>query len=79
MIMIWWMIKVIVFTLCLGFGLAVLIFVPLTIYNIPYLLWLGSQNVKGKHMDKKVQSIRATTKHATRLYKAILLRREPIF
>jgi len=55
MIIFWVMLKVLVFALCLGAGLAVLIFVPLTIYAIPYCLWVGGQNCIGKQKDKKMR------------------------
>ena len=73
------MIKVIVFTLCLGAGLAVLIYVPAMIYVVPYALWVGGQTVKGQHMDKKDEPFWRSVKNATRLYKAKLSRKEPVF
>jgi hypothetical protein len=79
MIIFWVMLKVLVFALCLGAGLAVLIFVPLTIYAIPYCLWVGGQNCIGKQKDKKNEGLRRTVRNATILYKAKLSGQEPIF
>ena len=45
------MLKILVFALCVGVGLAVLVFVPLTLYVIPYALWIGAQNTRGRHLD----------------------------
>jgi fatty acid desaturase len=73
------MFKVIVFALCAGAAIAVLVFVPLMIYAIPYCLWVGSQNTKGKHKDKKDEAFKNTIRNATKLYKAKLSGREPIF
>ncbi|WP_312938885.1 hypothetical protein [Oscillibacter sp.] len=73
------MLKVLVFALCLGVGLAVLIFVPLAIYIIPYCLWVGFQNNVGKQKDKKGESTSRMIRNATVLYKAKLSGKEPIF
>jgi hypothetical protein len=68
-----------IFILCLGVGLAVIIYVPLTIYSIPYCLWVGFQNNVGKHLDKKKEGFWKGTRNATILYKSWILRREPTF
>lgn len=79
MTLIFVMIKVLVFALCLGAIVSVLVFVPLTLYVIPYCLWVGSQNTRGKQLDKKKESVFRSTKNATKLYKAWITRREPTF
>lgn len=79
MVMISVMIKVLVFALCAGVALAAIIFVPLMIYAIPYCLWIGFQNNKGKHKDKKEESFKGTIRNATKLYAAKLSGREPVF
>lgn len=79
MVIFWVMLKVLVFALCLGAGLAALVFVPLAIYAIPYCLWVGFQNNIGKQKDKKDEGVRRTVRNATILYKAKLTGREPIF
>jgi len=73
------MIHVLVFSLCAGAAISVLIVVPLMIYVIPYSLWVGSQNVIGKQRDKKGEQFFRSVKNATRLYKAKLSGKEPIF
>ena len=75
------MIHVIVFALCAGVAISALIFIPLTIYIIPYCLWVGFQNNRGKHKDKltKGEKLSKTAKDATKLYKAWITRREPTF
>lgn len=79
MTMIWVMLKVVMFALCAGAAVAVLIFVPLTLYVVPYTLWIGFQNNKGNQLDKKKESIFQTVRNATKLYKAKLTGKEPIF
>jgi hypothetical protein len=83
MVVIMVMLKVLLFALCagaiIGVVFAVLILFPLTLYTIPYSLWIGSQNCIGKHLDKKKEKFFRTVRNATRLYKAKLTGREPIF
>lgn len=79
MILIVVMLKVLVFALCAGVLISVIVFVPLTLYTIPYALWVGSQNTRGKHLDKKKESIFRAARNATKLYKAKLTGHEPIF
>lgn len=79
MIMIFVMLKVLVFALCAGAIISVLVFVPLSVYVIPYCLWVGSQNTKGKQLDKKKESVFRTARNATKLYIAWITRREPTF
>ena len=73
------MLKILVFALCVGVGLAVLVFVPLTLYVIPYALWIGAQNTRGRHLDKKKESVFRAARNATKLYSAWIHRREPTF
>ena len=40
---------VLIASLAIGFAVSIIIFVPLTLYIIPYCLWLGVQNTKGKY------------------------------
>ncbi len=72
---------VLVFALCAGAVISVVVLVPLGIYVIPYALWIGFEQQKGKHKDKlqKGQSIFRIAKDATKLYKAWITRREPTF
>lgn len=73
------MLKVLVFALCAGVVVSVLVFVPLTLYTIPYALWVGAQNTRGKHKDKKKESVFRAARNATKLYKAWITRSEPTF
>ena len=72
-------VKVLIIALFVGAALAVLIYVPLFFYTLPYDLWIGVQNTKGKHLDKKKEPIFRAARNATRLYKAKLTKKEPIF
>ncbi|PWM25633.1 MAG: hypothetical protein DBX48_06355 [Limosilactobacillus fermentum] len=73
------MLKVLVFALCVGAIVSVIVCVPLALYGIPYCLWVGRQNTMGKHLDKKKESVFRTAKNATKFYKAWITRQEPIF
>lgn len=79
MTFIWVMLKVLVFALCAGAVISVLVFVPLFLYTLPYDLWIGFQNTKGKQLDKKKEPIFRAARNATKLYKAKLTGHEPIF
>lgn len=78
-VFIWVILKVLLFALCAGAVISVIIFVPLFLYTLPYDLWIGVQNTKGKQLDKKKEPIFKAAKNATRLYKAKLSGHEPIF
>lgn len=81
MIMIFVMLKVLVFALCAGAIISVLVFVPLGLYVIPYALWVGRQQTMGRQKDKlkKGENVFHTAKQATKLYIAWITRREPTF
>lgn len=77
--------KILVFALCigalLGLALSIVIFVPLTIYSIPYILWVGNQNTRGKYKElcQKDEGVFKCAKRATKLYKAWITHKEPTF
>lgn len=75
------MLKVLVFALCAGAIVSVIVFVPLCLYVIPYALWVGSEQTMGRQKDKlkKGESAFRTAKYATKLYKAWITRQEPTF
>ncbi len=79
MVFILTVLHVLLFGLCAGAIISVIVFVPLGIYVIPYALWVGSQNTKGKHPELKNEKFFRTVRNATRLYKAKLSGHEPIF
>ncbi len=72
--------KLVVFALCAGAAISIIVFVPLTIYAIPYCLWVGHQHTIGKHKDKmQKEGIFKTARNATILYKSWITRKEPTF
>lgn len=71
--------KLFIFAVCAAVVLAVLFYVPLAIYSIPYALWVGFQNNAGKHLDKKKEGVLRTARNATILYKSWILRKKPTF
>lgn len=79
MVLIMVMFHVLVAALCIGAIVSVVVFVPLFLYTLPYDLWIGFQNTKGKQLDKKKEPIFRAARNATRLYKAKLTGHEPIF
>lgn len=74
-------IRVLVFALCAGAVISVLVLVPTGLYVIPYALWIGFQQTKGKHKDKLVkgEKLFITARDATKLYKSWIIRKEPTF
>lgn len=69
---------VICVSLILGIVISFLYFVPLTLYSIPYILWLGSQNTKGMYQNISVQeSTWNNVKNATKVYLSFITGRKP--
>lgn len=68
---------VLIFALCAGVVVSILIFVPLGIYAIPYCLWVGNENGAGRQLDKKKEKFTQTIKNATKLYSAWIHKRKP--
>jgi threonine/homoserine/homoserine lactone efflux protein len=73
------MINILIFALCAGAAIAVLIYVPPAIYCIPYFLWLGFQMNKGKHKELKNETFFKSVRNATRLYISWISGRAPTF
>lgn len=71
------MIKVLIFALCAGAAISVLVYVPLMLYVIPYALWVGNENTMGRQKDKKKEKIFSAAKNATKLYKSWIMRQKP--
>lgn len=75
------MIDILVALMCfaagIGIAISLLIFIPLFLYVIPYELWVGNEQLKGKQKDKKVESPFRATRNATKLYSAWLRRQKP--
>jgi hypothetical protein len=71
------MIKVIVFALCLGAIISVIVLVPMFLYTIPYTLWVGRENTMGRQKDKQKEKIFSAAKNATKLYKSWITRQKP--
>lgn len=51
-------------------AIALAIILLLFLYSIPYIFWIGAQNYKGQHLDKKDEGFGSTIKNATKLYKS---------
>lgn len=79
MVGIWFAFKVFLFAICAGAVISVLIFVPLCIYIIPYCLWIGNEQTKGKHKDKKKEGVWRMVRNATILYRSWIRREKPSF
>lgn len=76
---VWFLLGLVFFTLIAGVVISVAIFVPLFIYTIPYIWWVGGQHEIGKHLDKKKEGVWKTARHATILYKSWITRTRPSF
>lgn len=70
---------VLIFALAVGFLVSIIVFVPLTIYNIPFYLWVGFQNNKGRHKDLKSGSVFRMARNASALYKSWIFHTTPVF
>lgn len=79
MVAIWFAFKIFLFAICAGAIISVLVFVPLSIYIIPYALWVGTQNTKGKYLERKKDGFWKIVRHATILYRSWIRREEPSF
>jgi len=81
MTLIFVMLKVLVFALCAGAIVSVIVFVPLGLYVIPYALWVGREQTMGRQKDKlqKGENVFRTAKNATKLYKAWITSQDPTF
>lgn len=79
MVAIWFAFKIFLFAICAGVVISLLVFIPLTIYVVPYLLWVGNENTMGRHTDKKKEGIWKSVKNASLLYKSWIRREKPSF
>ena len=70
---------VLIFALCVGAAISVIVFVPVCLYIIPYALWVGRENTMGRQKDKDKEKLFQAVKNATKLYKAWISRRKPTF
>lgn len=63
--------------LCIGVVVSLVFGVLSFIYMIPYALWVGAENTKGRQKDKLQEKYSTKLKHATQLYGAWITRRKP--
>lgn len=68
---------VLIFALCAGVVISILVLVPPTIFSIPYILWLGHEQTLGRHKDKDVKKVFGTAKDAAKVYSAWIRRQKP--
>lgn len=79
MVGLWFAFKILIIGLCVGAIISVLVFVPLSIYIIPYALWMGNQHSLGRHLDKKQEKFWSIVRNATKLYASWISRKKPSF
>lgn len=70
---------ILVAALTIGFAVSIAVFVPLTIYIIPFCLWVGFQNNKGNYRNLKEGSFFRMVRNATSLYKSWIFHKAPVF
>lgn len=70
---------ILIWALAAGFLVSIIVFVPMTVYIIPYCLWLGFQNNKGKYKELKDGNIFWMAVNATILYKSWIFHKSPVF
>ena len=71
------MFHVLIWALCIGVVVSIIVFVPLGIYAIPYCLWVGRENTMGRQTDKKKEKFTQTIRNATKLYGAWIHHKKP--
>ena len=70
---------VLIFALAIGFSVSIIVFVPLTIYIIPFCLWVGFQNNKGRYKELKKGNAFRMACNASTLYKSWIFHKAPVF
>lgn len=73
------MFRILVFALAMGFLVSIITFVPLTVYIIPFCLWVGFQNNKGQHKELKGGSVFHMARNASILYRSWIFHKTPVF
>lgn len=63
----------------IGIAISIIIYIPLAIYIVPYCLWVGNQNTKGKYLNLRNGSCFRMAHNATILYKSWILHKAPVF
>ncbi|TCL43224.1 hypothetical protein EDD78_10684 [Harryflintia acetispora] len=72
--------KVLMFTFCLGVSLCIIVYVPLMIYVVPYGIWLGGSKAKRQYPHlANCKSFWLTVRRATKLYKSWITHKDPTF
>lgn len=67
------------FALAVGFSVSIIVFVPLTIFIIPFCLWVGFQNNKGQYKELKTGNVFHMAMNASILYKSWIFHKTPMF
>lgn len=70
---------VLIFALAVGFSVSIIVFVPLTIYIIPFCLWVGFQNNKGRYKELKEGNVFRMARNASDLYTSWFFHKTPVF
>lgn len=70
--------SVLIASLAIGLAVSLVVFIPLTIYVIPFSFWIGFQNNKGNYRNLK-SGIFSDARNATALYKSWIFHKEPVF
>lgn len=71
--------QVLCFALFLGVAVSIAVYVPCCILVIPYSLWLGVQNNKGKYKDLKDAGFWRHVKNAFKLYGSWITKKDLTF
>lgn len=69
---------VLIWAVGLGVAASIVVFVPLTIYVIPYELWVGNEQQMGRQKDKRKEKAFQAVKNATKLYGAWIRHQKPV-
>ncbi len=67
---------VLCFSLMCGAALS-LCMIPLFLYTVPYILWLGSQRTRGRYQNVPAEGLLKNIRNATRVYLSFLTGKKP--
>lgn len=70
---------ILIAAIAIGIAVSIIVFVPLTIYIIPYCLWVGVQNNKGNYLNLQDRSCFRMARNATSLYRSWISHTAPVF
>lgn len=78
-IILWYIFLAACFLTLFAIAIVLIICIPQIIFSFPYYMWVGNENVKGRYMELKHESVFRATRNAFRLYKSWITKEPPVF